>query len=471
MPYELFLALRYLRGRRGGGRRATAQVTALAAATGIACGVAALVVALALSNGFRDELREKILRGTAHLTLLRADGAGVNEWGDTIARVKEVEGVVDALATAYTGAMLSGGGGAAYAVLRGVDTESENAVAEVRRTLIAGTVEPLLSDPSSFNEKKENTTLSTGDTKTTTSLSQRPHPPSPLGEETKGDEAEVDTDIFGALATDETPAAAIIGAELAARTGLDRVGAEGWIITGEKTPEPPGLLPRARRVRVAGVFRSGLYDYDASWVYVPLAVAAQSASGGATQDSSAISVEVADIYATEETAPRVRRAIGDRWTIVDWREANRPLFAALELERRIVALIISLIMIVAALSITTTLVLIVVERRADIAILGAMGARPRGIMLVFVIEGAIIGAIGAVVGLALGLAACFVGDYFELVRLPADVYAISSVPFHPTLRDAVLPALVAFVVSLVATIYPARAASRVRPAEALRYDR
>ncbi|HVF27570.1 MAG TPA: ABC transporter permease [Pyrinomonadaceae bacterium] len=472
MSYEFFLALRYLRGRRGGGRRATAQVTALAAAIGIACGVAALVVALALSNGFRDELREKILRGTAHLTLLRADGAGINEWGDTIARVKEVEGVVDASATAYTGAMLSGRAGAAYAVLRGVDTESESAIGEVRRTLIAGIVEPLLSDHSLLSEKKKDTTLLTGDTKTLAGTpSQRPRPPSPPREEPNGDEAEFDKDIFGALATDEPPAAAIIGAELAARTGLDRVGAEGWIITGEKTPESPGLLPRARRVRVAGVFRSGLYDYDASWVYVPLAVAAQSASGGATQDSSAISVEVADIYATEKITPRVRRVVGDRWTIVDWSEANRPLFAALELERRIVALIISLIMIVAALSITTTLVLIVVERRADIAILGAMGARPRGIMLVFVIEGAIIGAVGAVAGLALGLAACFVGDYFELVRLPADVYAISSVPFHPTLRDTVLPALVAFAVSLVATIYPARAASRVRPAEGLRYDR
>ncbi|HVF86495.1 MAG TPA: ABC transporter permease [Pyrinomonadaceae bacterium] len=472
MSYEFFLALRYLRGRRGGGRRATAQVTALAAATGIACCVAALVVALALSNGFRDELREKILRGTAHLTLLRADGGGITEWGDTIARVREVEGVVDASATAYTGAMLSGHGGAAYAVLRGVDTESDNAVAEVRRTLIAGTVEPLLADLPSLEEKKEDAATSAGGAKTTAAPpTQSPRPPSLLGEETKGDEAEVDTDIFGALATDEPPAAAIIGAELAARTGLDRVGAEGWIITGEKTPEPPGLSPRARRVRVAGVFRSGLYDYDASWVYVPLSVAAQSASGGATQDSSAISVGVADIYATEKIAPRLRRAVGDRWTIVDWREANRPLFAALELERRIVALIISLIMIVAALSITTTLVLIVVERRADIAILGAMGARPRGIMLIFVIEGAIIGAVGAVAGLALGLAACFVGDYLELVRLPADVYAINSVPFHPTVRDTVLPALVAFAVSLVATIYPARAASRVRPAEALRYDR
>ncbi|HEY1402665.1 MAG TPA: FtsX-like permease family protein, partial [Pyrinomonadaceae bacterium] len=155
---------------------------------------------------------------------------------------------------------------------------------------------------------------------------------------------------------------------------------------------------------------------------------------------------------------------------VDWQEANAPLFAALQLERRTVALIIALIMFVAALNITTTLALVVVERRADIAILGAMGARAQSIMLVFICEGAIIGATGAGLGVALGLAACFLGDRYELVSLPADVYSLSTIPFHPRARDVALAALAAFVISLLATIYPARAAARLKPAEALRYE-
>jgi lipoprotein-releasing system permease protein len=166
----------------------------------------------------------------------------------------------------------------------------------------------------------------------------------------------------------------------------------------------------------------------------------------------------------------VRSTLGASFKTIDWQEANAPLFAALQLERRTVALIIALVMFVAALNITTTLALVVVERRADIAILGAMGARARSIMLVFICEGAIIGATGAAAGVVLGLVACFLGDRYKLVSLPADVYSLSAIPFHPRPRDAALAAFAAFVVSLLATIYPARAAARLKPAEALRYE-
>jgi lipoprotein-releasing system permease protein len=183
-----------------------------------------------------------------------------------------------------------------------------------------------------------------------------------------------------------------------------------------------------------------------------------------------LSVETADIYRTSETAARIRSALGAEFSVVDWQEANRPLFAALALERKTVSLIVALIVVVAALNITTTLVLVVVERRAEIAILGALGASASSVSAIFVCEGAIIGALGSITGAALGLAACFVGDRYKLVSLPADVYSLSFVPFHPRAGEAALAVAVAFVICLVATIYPARRAARLRVADALRYE-
>ena len=413
MPYELFLALRYLRARRG---RRVARWTALAAVAGIACGVAALTVATALANGFRDELRDKILRGTAHVTLAREGGA-IEDPRGVAERVRSIEGVLDAAPTTYEGALLAGPNGASYTLLRGLDERSTRARADVQSTLTRGTLDALFQTPAGESE-----------------------PPAPV----------------------------VVGEELAARTGLREAGDEGWVLTGAATNGAQGFVPRARRVRVVGVFRSGLYEYDSAWTYLSLDAVAGVV--GAQASTTVVSIEVRDIYASDEVARRVRATMGAGWTTVDWREANRALFDALALERRTVALIIMLVTIVAALNITTTLALVVVERRADIAVLAALGARPFGVTLVFVIEGAIVGAVGALAGVAAGLAACAAAERFHLVRLPPDVYSIASVPLHPHGWDVLLTALAAFVVSLLATVYPALQASRVRPAEVLRYE-
>ncbi|HEY0101218.1 MAG TPA: ABC transporter permease [Pyrinomonadaceae bacterium] len=452
MPFELFLALRYLQRSKRRGRQRSARVTALAGVAGIACGVGALIFALALSNGFQDEMRAKILGGTAHITLTRADGGKLIE--DTpavIARLRTIEGVVDAAPTSYTGALLSGAGGDSYTILRGVEKTSARAVAEIRRTLVEGAIEPLFEETQ--DAERPDPQL-------------RRYPVTPVPGETEPDTGT----LFSTLPDeqDASPAPIVIGAELAARTGLRRIGDEGWLITGQRFSEPPWFVTQTSRVRVVGLFRSGLYEYDATWVYVPLPHT--KGEKGAQPGAPVISIETADIYRTRETAARVRDALGANFKTVDWQEVNAPLFAALQLERRTVALIIALIMFVAALNITTTLVLVVIERRPDIAILGAMGARPHSIMLIFICEGAIIGAVGACAGVALGLAACFIGERFKLVSLPADVYSLSAIPFHPHAGDVVLAALFAFIISLLATIYPARAAARLRPAEALRYE-
>jgi lipoprotein-releasing system permease protein len=407
MPFEIFLALRHLGSRE---KRRLARVTALLAVCGIAVGVAAMIVALALANGFRDEMRDKILLGSSHLTVMRSDGQPMPDYKEVATRITGAAGVTSATGTTYDGAVLIGPGGSAYAVLRGIDGSSTQAITDVGRSVVEGSVAPL----------------------------------------------------FESKSTDPALPNVVVGVELAKKTGL-RVGNTAEIVSASG-----GVSSGSgrRRARVAGIFRSGLFEYDVTWVYLPLPIAASFAGG--THAATVISVQVANIYEVKETATKVREALGNSYTIVDWQEANRPLFTALALERRIGVIIIALIILTAALNITTTLILVVMERRRDIAILNAMGATGRSIMGIFVIEGAIVGVVGALLGVSLGVVATMLANRYRLVSLPADVYSISNVPLNLQLRDVVVAALVAFVLTVIATVYPARAAARVRPAKMLR---
>ncbi len=423
MPYEIFLALRHLRSRQ---RRRLARVTSLIAVIGIAVGVGALIVALALGNGFRDEMRDKILRGTAHLTVMRADGQAMPEYREVATRVAGVPGVVAATGTTYDGAVIISKSGSAYAVLRGIDSAGQATPRELGQGVIDNTA-PEQSD--------------IGRTLVAGSIN----------------------DVFSGNAATGDLAPVVLGSELAARNGL-KVGDVAQII-GTRA----GLSSaneRKRNVRVVGIFRLGLFEYDSTWIYLPLDTAA--ALSGEAHAAAVVGVQVANIYDVKSTATNVKQLLGSSYTTVDWQEANRPLFTALALERRIGVVIIGLIIFIAALNLTTTLILVVMERRRDIAILNTMGATARSIMSVFVIEGAIVGMLGAVGGVVLGAIAVLVANHYQLVSLPADVYSISNVPLHLNLRDTTLAALVAFVLSIVATIYPARAAARIRPAELLR---
>jgi lipoprotein-releasing system permease protein len=407
MPYEIFLAVRHLRSRQ---KRRLARVTSLIAVVGIAVGVAALIVALALANGFRDEMRDKILKGTAHLTVMRSDSQAIPDYKEIATRIANVSGVVSAAGTTYDGAVVIGNSASAYAVLRGIDENSAPAKADIARTLIAGSVEQVFADRKA-------------------------------------------TDL----------PAIVVGSELATRTGL-KVGDAAEIITAHAGVSSAN--GSKRRARVVGIFRCGLFEYDSTWIYLPLETAATFA--GESHAASVISVQVANIYDVKATATNVRQLVGSSYTTVDWQEANRPLFTALALERRIGVVIIGLIIFIAALNITTTLILVVMDRRRDIAILNTMGATTRSIMGIFVIEGAIVGALGAASGVLLGVIAVLVANRYQLISLPADVYSISNVPLSLNFRDLALAALVAFLLSIVATIYPARAAARIRPAEMLR---
>ena len=387
MPYEVFLAFRYLRSRR---KRRLARATSVAAVLGICMGVAALIVAVALSNGFRDEMKDKILQGTAHLSIVRADGRPIEDHAELARRLHEVNGVVSASATTYDGALARGSKGSGYAVLRGIENNGQ-----------AGHW---------LNESS-----------------------------------------FAALfAPGEIPNA-IVGADLAARIGVS---------DGDVFQVLPANEQVTRRLRVAGTFRSGLFEYDSTWIYVGFA--------GDNHAASVMSVQVSDADNVKQVAASVSKVLGNSYTLVDWQQANQPLFSALALERRMGLFIIGLIIAIATLNITTMLILVVVERRRDIAIISALGATRAGVMLVFVIEGAVVGAVGAIAGVVLGFVLCLIGNHYKLVSLPADVYSISNVPLTPRPTEMFFAALVAFVLSVLATIYPARAASRLRPVEALR---
>ena len=358
MPYEVFLAFRYLRSRP---RRRLARVTALMAVLGIAMGVAALIVALALANGFRDEMREKILEGTAHLTVLRKDGTPIANHEQVVEHVRKVDGVVSASMTTYDGVLAYGPQrGPAYAVLRGIENDGGSLI-QGRKWLKEG----------SFDELFE-----------------------------------------PAAAGDDSTPEVVIGAELA--TKLDAsVGDAIAVVPGN----PIGAFKR--QLRIAGIFQSGLFEYDSTWVYIDFQKVAKLTG---QSDASVISVQVKDADNVKQIGTNVLSTLGNDYSTIDWQQANQPLFTALALERRMGVFIVGLIIAIAVLNITTMLILVVVERRRDIAILSTLGATRPGVMLVFMIEGAVVGAIGALGGVVLGLAACFVGNRYKLVSLPADVY-------------------------------------------------
>jgi lipoprotein-releasing system permease protein len=406
MPFEIFLALRYLKSRR---KRRLARITAVVAILGISVGVGALIVALALANGFRDEMREKILRGTAHISVMRTDGQPLRDHRDIAAQIEKISGVAGAFGTTYDGAVIVGPKASAYAVLRGVDSHAASGLSEIKRSLIDGS-----SD-----------------------------------------------EVFESSQEKNIPAV-VIGAELAARTGLAKGDVAEVIPANLTVTSTRANNATIRRlVRCAGIFRSGLFEYDSTWIYLSLDTASEFA--GADHAATVVSVQLKDMYEAQSKAAEIRKVLGGSYATVDWQEANRPLFTALALERRMGLFVIVLIILIAALNITTTLILVVVERGRDIGILSAMGATSKSIMGVFMIEGAIIGVLGGLIGIVVGIVACIIGNRYQLVSLPADVYSISNVPFHAQLRDVLLAAGVAFVLRLIWTIYKSPAAARGRP--------
>jgi lipoprotein-releasing system permease protein len=429
MKYELFIALRYLRARR---RQAAVSVITAIAIAGITLGVAALVIAQALISGFRADVQDKILQGTAHLNLLKEDNSGIENYRELIERASAIPGVSAASATIYAQVLLSSNGRQEYSVLKGVDMSSPRDANEVFSVVIEGDPGRLKPAPQPIDQK-----------------------PADQNQEREAQEAALE--------------GIIVGKQLARSMAL-RVNDVVTAISSQSRLTPAGLQPRPRftRFRVAGIFSSGLYDYDAKWAYIALP-AAQKVKGSGDA-AEVIQMELADIYTVKEAAARVRAIAGPGFITNDWQELNRPMFAALELQHRIVYTFFALLIAIAALNIITTLTMMVIEKNRDIGILRAMGSTTRSIRRIFMLQGLVIGLIGATLGLTLGLGLGSLANHYQLISIPAEVYSVSHITLKVKWADCATVAVLAIVICLLATIYPARTAARLMPVEALRHE-
>jgi lipoprotein-releasing system permease protein len=407
MAFEFFVALRYLLARR---KQAFISLISLISTIGVAVGVMALVIALALMTGLQGELRDRILGSTAHVYVWKT--GGITDYRAEVTRLQQVDGVIGAGPAIMGRALISTDLADAFISLKGVDPGLEGNVTDIRRAMQTGSISALV----------------------------------PASE-------------------DEAPGI-LIGRNLAEQLGLT-VGETATLLTPQGTLSPMGMIPRTRRVRVAGIYALGLYEFDAAYGFISLDFAERLMSKTAPD---LIELRVNDITAAPAIADRVVDELGDDYVSQDWADINQTLFSALWLEKMAISIAIGLIVMVAALQIVASLILLVMEKSRDIAILKTMGTSSRRVMVIFMLQGLIIGLTGTAVGAACGLALCWVFDRYRLIRIPMDVYQVSYVPFVVQPFDIAIVVISAVVICFLATIYPSRQASRLDPVQALRFE-
>jgi len=407
VTFELFVALRYLLARR---KQAFISLISLISTLGVAVGVMALIIALALMTGLQGELRDRILGSTAHIYVWKT--GGIQDYRAEVARLQQVEGVVGAGPAIMGRALISTDLADAFISLKGVDPALEGNVTDIRRAMQSGSIAAL------------------------------------------------------APASEDEPPGILIGRNLAGQLGLT-VGETATLLTPQGTLSPMGMIPRTRRVRVVGIYALGLYEFDAAYGFVSLDFAERLV--GKTMPDL-IELRVGDIAAAPQIAERVVDELGGDYVSQDWSELNQTLFSALWLEKMAISIAIGLIVMVAALQIVASLILLVMEKSRDIAILKTMGTSSRRVMTIFMLQGLIIGVIGTAVGAVCGLALCWVFDRYRLIQIPMDVYQVAYVPFVVQPIDIAVVIVSAVVICFLATIYPSRQASRLDPVQALRFE-
>lgn len=409
--FELFIARRYLRAKR---KQVVISVITAISVIGVAAGVMALVIALAINNGFSSTLQRNLLGATAHVNILEKEpGAGIAGWEQIAARLAKLPHVRSALPGLYEPGYLSGPVRSAGALVKGISVAPGAPIADALLHLKAGSIELL----------RESAGLP----------------------------------------------GIILGARLAEFTGA-AVGKPVTLMVPNGKLSPLGPMPSFVRFRVAGTFETGFYDLDMNWAFSSLANV-QKAYGIEQEDVvNTIELKLDDIYRAPDVARAAEGLIGPKLAATTWEDQNQQILHALKMERIVTVVTIGLIQIVAALNILIALVMMVMEKHRDIAILMSMGARAAQIRNIFVCEGALIGAVGTVIGLVVGYTVCYLADHYRWLPLDEQVYSLAYVPFDARWVDGVWIAATAMTVSLVATLYPARNATRIAPVESLRYE-
>jgi lipoprotein-releasing system permease protein len=415
MSYELLIALRYLRAKR---RHRTISLNTAISIGGVTLGVAALIATLAVMTGFKEDLRDKILGTNSHIVITDRLGDGLADYRETIEHVLEIPHVVAATPFIYNQVLLSTPSGVHGVILRGIDPATEGEVTQLEKNLVQGKLEDLVALESLSSDNQS-----------------------------------------------ERPTGIILGRELANRLGVfpgDQVN----VISPAGTPGPLGIIPKIRTFRLVGIFEAGMYEYDSSLAYINLTAAQDFFNLGNTV--TGVEVKLDDIFLANRIVQTIESELGLSYRVRDWMEMNRNLFSALKLEKIMMFIILVLIILVASFNIVGTLTMIVIEKNREIAFLKAMGAKSGAIMRIFMIDGLIIGLVGALIGIPLGYTICWGIESFY--TLPADVYYISHIPVKMRLTDIISVALAAIGISFLATLYPSWQAGKLRPAEGLRYE-
>ncbi len=468
MRFELFVATRYLRAKR---RQAFIGVITGISILGVAAGVASLIVALAINNGFRQDLQSRLLGSTAHISLLRVESDGIHDWRPLLEKLSKQPHVVAAAPAIYEQVLISRGPRARGAVLKGMLPQYERKVSDLLNSVTLGSAAAL----------EEEGAGATGVTQETSSKANASAnlkaSATAAGEGTRSTQAESPDDLAGVQQRVAAMPPIILGKDMADELGAT-VGSVVLVTSPQGELTPFGMVPKYIRFHVAGIFNSGFYDYDSSWAFIRLADAQQ--LFGLGDVISVIQFKIDDIYLAGDVARALEQAAdlisgshvsgSHGFMATSWMEQNKPLFRALRLERVVTFITIGLIVFVAALNILISLIMMVMEKTKDIAVLMSLGTKKAQIRRVFIAQGVLIGVIGTAIGLVLGYAISWAGGHYHFIALSPEVYSIDYVPFAPRPMDGLIVALVSIGISFVATIYPSWSAARILPAEALRYE-
>ncbi len=462
MRFELFIARRYLRAKR---RQAFIGIITGISIAGVAAGVASLIVALAVNNGFRQDLQQRLLGSTSHISLMRVADDGIKDWPPVLDRLSKQPHVVAAAPAIFEQVLISRGPRAHGALLKGVIPSYERKVGDLLSSVKEGSATALedSSSPSSKSSGPATRAAPAGSTPAGSTPESKP-----AGRSARSTQADGSPDsLAGVQQRVAAMPPIVLGKDMADNLGAT-VGSVVLVTSPQGELTPFGMVPKYSRFRVVGIFNSGFFDYDSSWAFARLSDAQQ--LFGLGDLISVIEFKIDDIYEAPEIAAHLKQEAGRGFDTTNWMEQNKALFHALRLERLVTFITIGLIVFVAALNILISLIMMVMEKTKDIAVLMSVGTRKGQIRNVFMAQGVLIGVIGTAIGLILGYSIAYAGGHYHIISLSPEVYSIDYVPFAPRLMDGVLVTLVAVGVSFVATVYPSWSAARVLPAEALRYE-